>query len=140
MGTEVFWSTRCNGPFLVSISSKVPKSIEFKFFLRVLHFLGIVETVSEKSANTNLDDTGDTNTDVDTDPNTGTDNVDPTDEDLQQVLSEYFKKRRNKKTNESLVVRLTAYQRCLQLVLQYQVYQVIVAVVRLGLTFDLMYR
>lgn len=75
------------------------------------------------------DPDSDPNTDPDTDLNADPDpNTDLTNEDLQQVLVEFFrKKKKDKKTSKakaSLQSRLTAYQRCLQLVLKYQVYQV----------------
>lgn len=78
--------------------------------------LGVIEdwaVVGEKAAGTS---------DTDTDTST-----DPSDEDLRQVLRQCFRKKRGKRPSNtflSLLPRVTAYQQCLQLVLQYQVYQV----------------
>ena len=66
------------------------------------------------TSNTNTDDTGDAS-DA------------PGNVELQQVLVKYLKKKQKRRSSEmgaSLHSKLTACQRCLQLLLDYRVYQV----------------
>ena len=81
----------------------MPKSVEFSFFVRILRLLGVkpAAEVGEVSS--------------------------PSAQDLLGVVQGYYKRRKRKKVkpvSDSMKPRLLAYQQCLELVLEYQVYQV----------------
>lgn len=99
----------------VRIACKLPKSVEFKFCVRLLHLLGVQEDSGHVGATDNEPDSGNVGGATDNEP------------DLKHVLTCYLKKRKRRNVVSSFQSKLQTWQCCLELVLDYQVYQVSIA-------------
>ncbi len=83
----------------------VPKSIEFNFLVRIVQLVGIHADSAPSLGGCGL-------------------SRDPTPQDLEQALSGYLQRRGDEVDDDLLSVKVLAYWQCLELVLEYDVYQV----------------
>lgn len=84
----------------------MPKSIEFNFLVRVVQLLGVHADSAQSLSGCGL-------------------STDPTPQDLEKTLASYFNRKRHEVDKDLLPPKVAVYQECLELVLQYDVYQVL---------------